>query len=160
VDSARPRLFARPALFAVMLAALMVAGTLPAEASESETDRIVRVAKNQLGDPWAWGRVGPRSFDCSGLVYFVFRKTGLLKRIGGQRRSVDGYWDWFRKHGRTSRAHGRRGDLVVWGNGRHIGIYLGRGRAISTLTSGVRTHRLHNLTTPFTTFLRVRLERG
>jgi hypothetical protein len=41
-----------------------------------------------------------------------------------------------------------------------MGIYLGRGRAISALTSGVKTHGLYDLTSSFTTFLHVRLERG
>jgi len=41
-----------------------------------------------------------------------------------------------------------------------MGIYLGRGRAISALTSGVRIHGLHDLTSSFTAFLHVRLERG
>jgi hypothetical protein len=42
---------------------------------------------------------------------------------------------------------------VVWGNGAHVGIYLGNGKAISTLTSGVRVHGLRVLNTPFTTFI-------
>ena len=156
----RARVFARPASILAIVLASLLAATLPAAASDSEADRVVRIAKAQSGDPWAMGNVGPHSFDCSGLVYYSFKKAGLLKRIGGQRRSARGYWAWFRERGRTSRTKARRGDLVIWGNGQHIGIYLGRGRAVSALTSGVQTHGVHRLTTPFTTFLRVRLERG
>ena len=156
----RARISARPASIIAIALASLLAATSPAAASGSETDRVVRIARNQAGDPWVMGNVGPHSFDCSGLVYFAFRKAGLLERIGGSRRSARGYWAWFRERGRTSRWNGRRGDLVVWGNGQHIGIYLGRGKAVSALTSGVQTHGVHRLTTPFTTFLRVRLQRG
>jgi cell wall-associated NlpC family hydrolase len=59
---------------------------------------------------------------------------------------------WARARGFTG-ATGRRGDVVVWGNGAHVGIYLGNGRAVSTLVSGVRVHGLRVLTTRFTTFI-------
>jgi hypothetical protein len=52
-----------------------------------------------------------------------------------------------------TRSVGQQGDVVVWGNGAHVGIYLGKGRAISTLTSGVRVHGLRVLNTRFTTFI-------
>ena len=61
---------------------------------------------------------------------------------------------------RSSHPGYARGDLVVGGNGRHLGIYLGHGRAISALTRrGVSVHRLHAVTQPFTGFLRTRLWR-
>jgi hypothetical protein len=56
--------------------------------------------------------------------------------------------------GKVSRTHGTPGDLVVWGNGSHIGIYLGNGMAVSTLTSGVRVHGVRAVTARFTAFLR------
>jgi cell wall-associated NlpC family hydrolase len=59
---------------------------------------------------------------------------------------------WARAHHLT-RTIGHRGDVAVWGNGAHVGIYLGKGRAISTLTSGVRVHGLRVLNTRFTTFI-------
>jgi hypothetical protein len=85
-------------------------------------------------------------------VYYVFRKTGHLHAIGG-RMSARGYYAWFRRRGLTSRTNGRVGDLVVWGGGSHIGIYLGNGRAISTLTNGVRIHGIYAVRARFTAFL-------
>jgi uncharacterized protein YycO len=41
----------------------------------------------------------------------------------------------------------------VWGGGTHIGIYIGHGKAISTLTSGVRVHGVHAVTARFTAYL-------
>ncbi|TMC61395.1 MAG: hypothetical protein E6J17_08550, partial [Chloroflexi bacterium] len=101
--------------------------------------------------------VGPRAFDCSGLVYYVFRRTGNLWRIGGRRMSAYGYYTYFRHRGRASRTGGRPGDLVVWGGGSHIGIYLGHGKAISTLTNGVHIHGIYAVTARFTAFLHTRM---
>jgi cell wall-associated NlpC family hydrolase len=119
-------------------------------------ERVIRIAKRQIGDPWVWGMRGPKPFDCSGLVYYAFRKGGALRVIGGRYRGVGALWDYFADRSRASRRHPRRGDLVVWGRAKHVGIYLGRGRAISALVSGVRVHRVNQLTDPFTTYLHVR----
>ena len=42
---------------------------------------------------------------------------------------------------------------MIWGGGTHVGIYIGHGKAISTLTSGVRIHRVHAVTARFTAYL-------
>jgi len=156
---ARPGALARPALFSSMALAFLIGTATPVAAGSTEVSRVVSVAKNQIGDPWVWGKVGPDKFDCVGLVYYAFKQAGVSARIGGY-RGVKGYRDWFASRGRLSRTTGRRGDLVIWGNNQHLGIYLGRGRAISALTSGVKIHGLHTLTVGFSTFLRVRLDRG
>jgi peptidoglycan DL-endopeptidase CwlO len=150
---------ARPAAALVFAAAFLIAGALPADARASEFSRVKSVATAQLGDRWVWAARGPHAFDCVGLVYYAYRRAGLLSRIGGQYRTVKGYWSWFASRGRASRSNGRPGDLVIWGGGKHIGIYLGKGRAISTLVRGVRVHGLHAVNLPFTTFLHVRIGR-
>jgi cell wall-associated NlpC family hydrolase len=53
----------------------------------------------------------------------------------------------------TGRTTSKPGDLVVWGGGSHIGIYIGHGKAISTLTRGVRVHGVHAVTARFTAYL-------
>ncbi len=154
------RFIARLAVSAAITSSLLVSAVLPVRADHTEVHSVVGVAKDQLGDRWVWGATGPDSFDCSGFVYYAFKSAGVLDRIGGSRRTARGYWEWFEDRGRASRSNGRRGDLVIWGDGKHMGIYLGRERAISALTSGVRIHGLYDLTSSFTTFLHVRLERG
>jgi hypothetical protein len=105
------------------------------------------------GRPWVYGATGPGAFDCSGLVLYAFGRSGVLAEIGrGRYRSGSAILRWARAHHLT-RTIGHRGDVVVWGNGAHVGIYLGKGRAISTLTSGVRVHGLRVLNTRFTTFI-------
>jgi cell wall-associated NlpC family hydrolase len=150
----------RLSLAAAILAALILATAAPAAAGASEADRVISVARAQLGDPWVWSREGPNAFDCLGLVYYSYKQAGLLDRISGKYRSVRGYWDWFRRRGLASRTNPRRGDLVIWGRGKHMGIYIGNGRAISTLVSGVAIHPVKGyLYMSFTTYLHVRLTR-
>jgi cell wall-associated NlpC family hydrolase len=92
-------------------------------------------------------------------VYRSFAESGLLTRIGGSRKTARGYYDWFRRRGLASRRNPRRGDLIVWGNARHIGIYIGNGLAISALTSGVSRHGVNRINISFTAFLHVRMSR-
>lgn len=164
----------RAAVLPVLLAAILIptAAAVPVAASTptaagaaystiqtTEAARVVANAKTKLGKPWVFGATGPYAYDCSGFVFDVFRDTGLLSRIGGIRRTARGYYDYFRYRGLASRTGGRVGDLVVWGYGKHIGIYLGSGMAISALTSGVRIWSIYHLTSSFTAFLHVRLTR-
>ncbi len=37
---------------------------------------VTKLAKKQVGKRYVWGATGPSSFDCSGLVQYVYRKAG------------------------------------------------------------------------------------
>jgi uncharacterized protein YycO len=155
-----PTVGARAFIPAALAAALIFPAATP-EAVEANTSTraadVIRVAKAQLGKPWVYGATGPGSFDCSGLVIYAFKQTGNLGVIGnGKFRSARAMYDYFRSKGKTS-SSGRPGDLVVWGGGTHIGIYLGDGKAISTLTSGVKVHGVHAVTAKFTAYLKTGL---
>jgi NlpC/P60 family/Bacterial SH3 domain len=137
------------------MAVFLIGAVAPAQSpTEAATPASVVIAnaKAKLGAPWVHYAIGPNSFDCSGLVYYAFNKAGYASRIGG-RRSAAGYYTYFRNKGLASRTNPKPGDLVVWGGGSHIGIYIGSGMAISTLTSGVRIHAVNAVTAPFTTYL-------
>lgn len=145
--------------FTMAVTAVAVDGAnRPVEAA-SEAGQIISTAKNQVGKRYKYGATGMLRYDCSGLVYRVFERNGLLRRIGGGRKTAAGYYKWFRDRGLTSRYNPRKGDLVVWGRGKHIGIYVGDGRAISALTSGVARHSVKGINVTFTAYLRVRLSR-
>lgn len=146
---------------AIAIAATLVPAAAPApvQASGSQADAVIGFAKNQLGKAYAWGATGLRRYDCSGLVFRTFYEKGLLNKIGGSRRTAKGYYRWFKDRGLASRYNPRRGDLVVWGRGSHIGIYIGDGKAISALTNGVRVHGLYALTANFTAYLHVNISR-
>lgn len=153
-----PSLGARAFIPALLAGAVLIglAPVTPAAAATptTEAQQIIRIAKAQVGDPWRYGATGPSAFDCSGLVIYAFKAAGDGAAIGkGNYRSARALYDWFRARGLASRTNPRPGDLVVWGRGSHIGIYIGNGKAVSTLTSGVRVHGVTAVTASFTAYL-------
>ena len=142
-------------------AAVAPASVTPAAAADvTEADQIVRIAKAQIGDPYRYGAEGPGSFDCSGLVLYAYTKAGDAKVLGNWKyRSARAMYTYLRDKGLASRSNPKKGDLVVWGNGSHIGIYIGDGKAISALTSGVRVHGVHAVTASFTAYLHTGMNR-
>ena len=132
----------------------VVAPPVVTKSRTTEAQQIIRIAKRQLGDPWRHGARGPRAFDCSGLVIYAFKHAGDAKAVGrGRLASARALYRWYKARGLASRHHPRVGDLVIWGGGTHVGIYVGNGKAISTLTNGVRIHRVHAVTARFTAYL-------
>src|SRR5207342_1368460 len=112
---------------------------------------VVAFARGHLR---AWYRhfgTGPTSFDCSGLMWRVFHEAGLGRKVSS--RSARAIYLSYRRRGLASRHDPQVGDLVIWGNGSHVGVYIGGGRAISALVQGVRVHRVHAMFTPFTAYL-------
>ena len=147
------------ALFSAALAATLLMSAAPPTTTSaavlSEASQVISIAKAQRGDPWRYGASGPYAFDCSGLVLYAYKMAGDLRLIGnGNYRSAYALYKYFRDRGRTSRTHATPGDLVIWGAGRHVGIYLGGGMAISTLNTGVRIHAVNAVSAPFTAYLR------
>ena len=120
--------------------------------------RVVRIALAQRGKRYSRGSVGPRAFDCSGLVRYAYRRGGVSGRLGGG-QSARSMLRWGRIHHLTSRSNPRVGDIVIYGNGTHAAIYIGHGRVISALNrrQGIRITGLHALRAPFTTFIHTHL---
>lgn len=87
---------------------------------------VVQLARNELGVPYHYGGSTPRGFDCSGLVYYVFRHL----RINAPRTS-NGQFAHFDA---VTQADLRPGDLVFFriaGEFQlHVGIYSGDGEFI------------------------------
>jgi cell wall-associated NlpC family hydrolase len=138
-----------PAIVAIALAIAVVAPAVtkvPVVAAADPQQAVVDLVKSYVGYPYVFGAEGPNKFDCSGLVYWVFKEAGELPRIGGSRMGATSYMRWFVARGRWSKneSDARPGDLVVWENGHHIGFYVGPNRAISALNPnlGVRFHDL------------------
>lgn len=135
-------------------------GTPAPTVAAQPAEAVIAAAHSYVGTRYQLGAEGPNRFDCSGLMYRIFADAGELPRIGGKRLRAVGYLRWFSSRGLASRERGRRGDMVIYGGGRHIGIYLGDGRVLSALTSGVAVHPLHGINYRFTTFLRVQWGKG
>ena len=150
------RAFIPLALAGAVLFTLAPSTASPVDAAgpKTEAQQIIKIAKKQIGDPWRYAATGTRSVDCSGPVIFAYRKAGDLKAIGnGKYRSARALYKYFKSKGLADRKNPKPGDLVIWGGGTHVGIYIGGGKAVSTLTSGVRIHKVHAVRAKFTAYL-------
>lgn len=98
---------------------------------------VVNLAKQQVGRAYVWGGVGPYSFDCSGLVQWVY-KTAVGKTVSRTTYTQvnEGY------EVPVSAAALQPGDLLFWGDKSapyHVAIYVGNGQYVSAAdeTQGV-----------------------
>jgi cell wall-associated NlpC family hydrolase len=156
----------RLVLLAGAMAVSFVAVETPAvaQAHATEAQRIVRIAKTHLGAHFLMGATGPRYFDCSGFIFRVYQQAHLLPRIGGGRMSAQGYYYYFRRHGRANRHNPQVGDLVIYkhkGKIAHSAIYIGHGRIISALINpwGVKITTVRGIHVHLLAYLHVRLQR-
>jgi cell wall-associated NlpC family hydrolase len=98
---------------------------------------IMRVARNQKGDPYVYGAAGPGAFDCSGLTMYVYRKAaGISMQHLATAQS--------RRGDRISRKAARPGDLVFMYDGGgiyHVSIYAGKGDIIHASRPGTNVKR-------------------
>lgn len=116
---------------------------------------VVAFARSHLRAPYRHFGTGPTSFDCSGLMWRVFHEAGLGRKVTS--RSARAIYLAYLRRGLASRRHPQVGDLIVWGHGSHVGVYIGGGYAISALINGVRVHRVRAMFTPFTAYLHTHL---
>lgn len=131
----------------------------PAPAPAAKPDlgaRVARIALAQRSKRYVFGAVGPWAFDCSGLVRYSYRRAGVTRYLGGL--SARGIYLWARMRGLISRSNPRVGDVVVYGRGSHVAIYIGHGRVISALNprQGIRITALRAVGVPFTGFIHPR----
>ena len=150
------RMGARAFIPAVLAAAVLfsLAPSTPAAASSTtEAAQIIRIARAQVGDRYRYGTAGPSTFDCSGLVLYSYRRAGDANVLRYAGRSARSLYYYFKARGKASRSNPRIGDIVVWGAGTHVGIYIGNGRAVSAIRSGVRVHGVFAVTARFTAYL-------
>lgn len=98
----------------------------PHEPRAKEIKIVLAAARAQLGKPYRWAGTGPRTFDCSGLTMYVWKKAGVqLPHNSSAQYSAT-------KHVRLKKA--RPGDIVFMPH--HVGIYIGKGRMIHAPHSG------------------------
>lgn len=95
----------------------------------SAAQTAIRVACQQVGDPYVWGANGPDSFDCSGLTQYAYKAGGIsLTHFTGAQ------WNEGRP---VSRAEARPGDLVFFFSDlHHMGLYLGNGIMVHAPRTG------------------------
>jgi cell wall-associated NlpC family hydrolase len=112
--------------------------------------RAWHFALRQRGEPYIWGGVGPRGFDCSGLVWAAYRSAGvILPRTTYQ--MLDS-----RALIRISWRQARRGDLAFFGRG-HVELFRYGYWTLGAAHPGTRVgfHRFNRVWHP-TMYFRVR----
>jgi cell wall-associated NlpC family hydrolase len=86
-------------------------------------EKVVYLASLQQGKPYVYGAEGPNSFDCSGLVQYVYKQLGrYLPRTAQQQYDATLHID---------PSHKEPGDLIFFGGENsiyHVGIYAGDGK--------------------------------
>ncbi|GAB3990844.1 C40 family peptidase [Nocardioides marmoraquaticus] len=128
------RIPAQLLLVVVMALGLLLAspvGDAHAASRAKKISNATGIALNQKGDPYRYGAAGPSAFDCSGLIYYSFRKAGVSvpRTSGAQAGAVR----------RVAKSNLKRGDLMFFHNGGrvyHAAIFLGRSKG--------KVHMLHS----------------
>lgn len=133
-------------LAACLLALAACAGPTPPldeDFTQNPGQAVAARARALAGAPYRYGGADPQGgFDCSGLVYHVYKSFGIdaPRTTGGLVKA--GRW--------VKRAELAPGDLVFFitdkKGGLHVGIYLGGGRFVHAPSTGkkVRVSRLGN----------------
>lgn len=122
----------------------------PATNSSSRA-KIVKTALSYVGTPYAWGGgsatvrtsrgtgMGTQNVigvDCSGLTSFAYNAIGV--RLPRHSNSQTAYGV------RTNIRNAQPGDIVGWGRGGHVAIYIGNGQIVESPKPGmtVRVRKL------------------
>ena len=97
-------------------------------APPSQYGGVVGLAMQELGKPYVWGAAGPSSFDCSGLVMYVYAQVGVS--LPHNAAAMYSYG--------TPVSYGdlQAGDLVFFSGLGHMGIYIGGGQFIHAPHTG------------------------
>jgi cell wall-associated NlpC family hydrolase len=88
--------------------------------SSISAEQVLQVAAQYVGTPYIFGGSNPRGFDCSGYVMFVYAQFGisLYHHVPAQARAGI----------KIAPEDARPGDLVIYNDYGHNGIYAGNGQ--------------------------------
>ncbi len=97
-------------------------------------EQVLALAKTFLGVPYVWGGTSPSGFDCSGLVYYVYKQFGVtLNRVAADMTAAGIP---------VTYSELKPGDIVFFHNTsrytriNHVGIYAGNGTFIHAPQTG------------------------
>ena len=88
--------------------------------STISSEQVLQVAAKYVGTPYVFGGSNPRGFDCSGLILFVYSQFGIALPHSVTAQARSGII--------VSPADAMPGDLVIYNDHGHNGIYAGNGQ--------------------------------
>jgi cell wall-associated NlpC family hydrolase len=91
---------------------------------------ILNYATGQVGKPYIWGGVGPKGYDCSGLIYMAYKSAGvnIPRTTAGQIISGINV---------PNMSMVRPGDLIFPRPG-HVFMAIGNGQAVEAPRTGLK----------------------
>jgi hypothetical protein len=129
-----PRIAQRKLILLIIILALVASGGLW---GIDVVGQIIAPAQSLKGAPYSFGSTGPGSFDCSGLVYYLYKP--LIPTIPRTSR------DYLHYGTAVSRENLRPGDLLLFatagnpGRVTHIAVYIGQQSVIHAVSNGPET---------------------
>jgi cell wall-associated NlpC family hydrolase len=87
-----------------------------------DLDQVYQVGLQYQGVPYVYGGSNPSGFDCSGFVMFVYAQFGVSLAHSVRSQSASGTV--------ISAEDARPGDLVIFSDLSHDGIYAGNGNVL------------------------------
>ena len=105
----------------------------------SKRTDIINLAKKQLGKKYVYGTNGSNTFDCSGLVEYIYNKCGI--------KMTRTTYTQINQGTKITKSDLKEGDLVFFlenGSPYHVAIYSGNGNIIEAANEklGVREVKL------------------
>ena len=107
----------------------------PKKKKLTKHQKIVAVAKKNIGAPYRFGGASPKGFDCSGLTMYVYKHVGLKLPHSAYSQDHMGHY--------ISVKDAEPGDLIDF-NGSHVGIWLSKTKMIDAPSPGKHVG-IHNI---------------
>ncbi|MEC5270205.1 LysM peptidoglycan-binding domain-containing protein [Heyndrickxia coagulans] len=104
--------------------------------SSHSVSSLISIANSLIGTPYVWSGTSPSGFDCSGFIYYVYKKAGYdISRTNAAGLYNRSYYVSSPKPGDLvffEGTYGTNPSAIT-----HVGIYLGGGRFIAANSDGV-----------------------
>jgi cell wall-associated NlpC family hydrolase len=101
--------------------------------SPNKALQVVDLAKSFVGYPYVWAGADPElGFDCSGLVYYVYKQMGYNIQRDGDGQAGNGI--------AVKESDMQPGDIIIFANKytgaiQHVGLYIGDGMMVHAQSS-------------------------
>lgn len=117
-------------------------------AHKKRQKKLVKFAKKQVGKSYKYGAKGPKTFDCIGLVYYVFKNAGVKLKSSVTYDKIchmkSSYSKYIVAH---SKSKAKAGDIVFFYSGnkvKHACVAIGNGKCVNATKKGVKVMKIQD----------------